>query len=157
MSYDGKPADRTDHERFPTFEARYGYDAGRFLDQDLLEDGSRHTTSSNRHLVRAVIRGLPSVERCRAWAAVERQLATRQDREPREPILEWLDEREAELEQQGDLDERLAIVPDRDERVEQRSAADYEAMPTVTPMPPCARLWGSPSERLAETACRRGE
>jgi hypothetical protein len=152
-SFDGKPADLSDRERFPVLRERYGYDPARFLDQPLLESGERSTAESGQMLARAVIDGIDHLEKYRAWIAVERRI----ERGPREAVLEWIEEREAWLEEHGDREERLdyEAIPDREERVEPRSAEEYEAMPVRTPQPDSYRLWGSPSERLAEKARRR--
>ena len=155
----GKPADRSEVEAYPKIERDVGYNPARFLDMDLVETGDA-TIQSNRALVRAVIRGLQSVATVRAWDGVERNLARKvYDREPRQPILDWLAEREAELQERGDLDERLEAedIPPREERCQPRSAADYDAMSAPTPMPESYRLWGTPSERLAEKARARAE
>lgn len=152
-NYQGKPADRSSHPAYPSIEADLGYNPARFLDHDLLETGDRDTTESNRQLVRAVIRGLQSVAAVRAWRGVELNLAHEvYDREPRHPVLEWLAEREAELEEDGDLDERLAAasIPPREERATRRTASDYREMPVAKPRPSCAIQWGTPTEQLAE-------
>lgn len=159
MSYQDKPADRSEHPSYPSIKADLGYNPARFLNHDLLETGDGGTTESNQMLVRAVIRGLGSVAAVRAWTVVERNLAHQvDDREPRQPVLDWLAEREAELEGQGDLKDRLeaAEIPPREERVDRRTASDYREMPTVTPRPSCAIQWGSPSEQLAETCLDEG-
>jgi hypothetical protein len=72
-------------------------------------------------------------------------------------VIEWLEDREEWLLEHGDREERLDFdaIPPREERVEPRTAEDYEQMPTPTPIPECSQLWGTPSERLAEKARQR--
>lgn len=153
----GKPAHLSDREGFPVLRERYGYDPARFLDQTLMESGESSTAESGQMLARAVIRGIDTLEKCRAWRAVELRLADRYDREPREAVLGWIEEREAFLEEHGDREDRLDYdsIPDREERVERRTAEEYEAIPNRTPQLEAHTAWGSPSERLAERARAR--
>lgn len=72
-----------DRERFPRLKERIGEDPARYLDVDSIDD---------LQLARARIRGIDFLATLRAWRAVERQLG------PWPKVLEWLDEREAELE-----------------------------------------------------------
>lgn len=98
-------------------KADLGEDPGRFLDRRLTsrpacwtliddeEYGGRSMerqvdtdVSTSGQLVIARIRGIDHLDRVRVWIAVERRL----DRGPRDPIIELLEEREAELEAEGE-------------------------------------------------------
>jgi len=94
----------TDRARFPDLRDHLGEDPARFLDQPLFG-----THSNPGRLMRDRIRGIDEVEVVRAWRAVERNL----DRGPRDKVLEWLDEREDELEEIGDRPDRLSYGPRR--------------------------------------------
>lgn len=150
----GKPANKSERERFPKLAEEIGEDPARFLDHDLVERGSSRTSSTGQDLLRARIRGIDEKKIARAWIAVERRL----DRGPRSTVLEWLEDRLAYLEDHGDREERLDFdsIPPREERVTPRTAEAYESMETVTPKPRSYELWGSPSERLAEKARAEG-
>lgn len=83
-------------ESYPWTEnlkADIGEDPARYLAVDRVDD---------LHLARARIRGIDFLATLRAWRAVERRLADR------DKVHEWLDERESELEEIGDRDERMA-------------------------------------------------
>jgi hypothetical protein len=84
-----------------------GEDPARFLDAELASDRSR------RNMVRDRIRGIDTVEVLRAWEAVERNLANRDGRDPREKVLEWLDQRADVLEEIGERPDRN-VYPDED-------------------------------------------
>jgi hypothetical protein len=145
-----KPAASNDRERFPSLKEDIGEDPARYLDHDLIERGSRATSTTLQPLVRARIRGIDEIGVVRAWIAVERRL----DRGPRESVIELLEERLAYLQEYGEREDRVDLdaVPPAEERVESRTAEDYEAMAELTPKPLSYQLWGSPAERLAERA-----
>jgi hypothetical protein len=98
----GRPRDR---DKFPNVQEDIGEDPARYLDVERVEE---------LQLARARIRGIDFIAVVRAWKAVERNLY------PRPKVLEWLDEREAELKEIGDRDERMA-------------AQDIEARREATP------------------------
>jgi hypothetical protein len=106
----------TDRETFPDLRERFGEDPARYLDRDLMErDGTRVTygtdhrgrttaniradedTSPHGERVRQRIEGIRSLELLRAWRAVERRLGRGPSGEPRQKVLDWIDEREKEL------------------------------------------------------------
>lgn len=66
---------------------------GRFLNKSLLDD------KAARGLARARIRGLEDLSLVTAWESVERSLS----RGPRSTVLEWLDERRADLREERRL------------------------------------------------------
>ncbi|WP_251342441.1 hypothetical protein [Haloplanus halophilus] len=94
----GKTRDR---ERFPGAVEDINEDPGRYLDVDRLDD---------LKLAKARIRGIDYIAVLRCWGAVERQLLHERDAVSEhhfEQVMEWLDEREVELEEIGDRDERV--------------------------------------------------
>lgn len=78
-----------------------GEDPARYLAVDRLDD---------LRLARARIQGIDYLAVLRAWGAVERRLHDRGEvtEHHREKVSGWLDEREEELSEVGDRDERLA-------------------------------------------------
>jgi hypothetical protein len=87
--------------RFDELKDQIGEDPARWLDWDLFTNGHR------RQLVRSLIKGIDTVERVRAWKAIERRLADQDDRKPRAKIMQWLDQREEWLELHGERPDRL--------------------------------------------------
>jgi hypothetical protein len=89
-----------DRERFPALQEEISEDPARYLDVDRIE-GLR--------LARARIRGIDFFAVLRAWRAVERNLVANGvvSEHHRQQVMEWLDEREAELEEIGERDERV--------------------------------------------------
>ncbi|MFC6757874.1 hypothetical protein ACFQER_15990 [Halomicroarcula sp. GCM10025894] len=69
MPSQNQPADTSDRLRCPSIVERIGEDPARWLDWDLLADPQR------AEMVRTLIDGIETVERLRAWRAVERKLA----------------------------------------------------------------------------------
>lgn len=92
-----------DRAEFPAIVEQIGEDPARFLDRDVSADD-----------LAPLIRGIDSVERVRAWAAVERAI----DRGPRREILEALDRR-------GDV---LDEIGERADRAIPREVADVPAL-----------------------------
>jgi hypothetical protein len=105
-----------------------GEDPGRWLARDLLDDPGGDMDS--REWLATRIDGIDRLDVLRAWLAVERRLANERGRAPREPVLELLEDREQELEREGDRWERLDrdAIPDHEERIERRTAEDYRRM-----------------------------
>jgi len=93
----GKSRDR---ERFPPIVEDINEDPARYLDVDRLSD---------LQLAKARIRGIDFFQELRAWRAVERSLSDdgHVSEHHRSTVMEWLDEREAELEEIGERDERV--------------------------------------------------
>jgi|GEM_PF-2868706 len=77
-----------------------GEDPARYLDVDRVSD---------LELARARIRGIDFLDVLRCWRAVETQLHERGvvSEHHRAKVMEWLDEREAELEEIGERDARV--------------------------------------------------
>ena len=94
----GKSRDR---EEFPPIVEDINEDPARYLDVDRLSD---------LRLAKARIRGIDFFQELRAWRQVERNLSNNGhvSEHHRAKVMEWLDEREAELEEIGERDERLA-------------------------------------------------
>ena len=89
-----------DRETFPTLAEDIGEDPARYLDVDRVED---------LKLAKARIRGIDYLGVLRAWQAVERNLASNGvvSEHHRRQVMEWLEEREVELEEIGERDERV--------------------------------------------------
>ncbi|WP_199243651.1 hypothetical protein [Haloplanus rallus] len=112
----------TDRERFPALEEDIGEDPARYLDVDRVAD---------LELARARIRGIDFLATLRAWKAVERNLSDRGvvSEHHRQQVMEWLDEREAELEEIGDRDDRLSDVDIESRRAGTPSTASQVRWP----------------------------
>jgi hypothetical protein len=115
MPAEGQPGQTSDRETFPSLAEDLGEDPARFLDRELIERGPGHTNETAKALVVARIEGIDRVEVARAWRAVERALAEKHDREPRQAIVKRLEERVAWLEAHGDRDDRLGEPRDPEE------------------------------------------
>jgi hypothetical protein len=100
-----QPADTSERMRCPTLVESIGEDPARWLDADLLADDDRAS------MVKTLIDGIDSLQRVRAWRAVERRLAARDDRDPRAPIMQRLDQREEWLKLHGERVDRLPYGP----------------------------------------------
>jgi len=89
-----------DREEYPSLKADIGEDPARYLDVERLEE---------LKLARARIRGIYFIQVIRAWKAVECSLSERGtvSEHHRQTVMRWLDEREAELEEIGERDERV--------------------------------------------------
>lgn len=94
---------RRDRERFPDLKENIGEDPAQYLDVDRVDD---------LQLARARIRGIDYLATLRAWKAVERNLVENGvvSEHHRQQVMGWLDEREADLEELGERDERLADI-----------------------------------------------
>ncbi|MFB6091617.1 MAG: hypothetical protein ABEK02_01255 [Haloquadratum sp.] len=93
-----------DRVEFPRLRERLGEDPARFLDRDLVSDPAA------QRMVRDRIAGIDSLEVLSAWRAVERKLAEHHDREPRQGVLDALDERGIWLDEYGDRDDRTTRI-----------------------------------------------
>ena len=78
---------------------RLGENPARFLVEELTVDDGDGTTGE---LMLARIRGIASTELIDYWLGVERWLAMHNDREPRDRVIDALEERKAELEEHGE-------------------------------------------------------
>lgn len=93
----------------PTFiriEREHNENPARFLVEDLTVDAGDGTSGE---LILARIRGIDSLDLVHAWEAVERNLANGENAlrdEPRERVLDALEERRETLEEIGDRPER---------------------------------------------------
>ena len=103
-----------------TESERLGENPGRFLVEDLRADAGDGTTGE---LMLARIRGIVSTELIDYWLGVERWLAMHEDREPRDQVIDALEERKAKLQEQGDGLAQTGMS--RDERRE--AAAEYDS------------------------------
>ncbi|MYL15686.1 hypothetical protein [Halorubrum distributum] len=95
--------------------ARLGENPARFLVEEIDIDTGAGTSGE---LIVARIRGIATRELVNYWEGVERWLARREDREPRDDVLEALQERREELEEQGDGLAQAGLTP-----AERREAA----------------------------------
>ncbi|QRG24168.1 hypothetical protein [Halorubrum coriense] len=84
---------------FPEPALEYGENPARFLVEELSVDDGEGTSGE---LMLARIRGLETIELCGFWLAVERALANKESREPRERVERAIRERKAELEEHGE-------------------------------------------------------
>lgn len=91
-------------ETFASLRDQIGEDPARFLDHRIFGN-----PCGMGRLMHARIQGIDDLETIRAWRAVERNI----DRGPRDRVLEWLDEREQELEEIGERPDRLENGPRR--------------------------------------------
>jgi hypothetical protein len=133
-----------------------GEDPARWLDRDLV-GGDPGGGMDPRAWLAVRVDGIDELAVVRAWQAVERRLAKRDGREPRQAVLDLLDDREAALREQGERWDRPETdpgsVPSRDARVDERSAADYRELAEESPIGvggKAREVWGSPAEQLAE-------
>lgn len=98
---------------------RLGENPARFLVEDVTADSGDGTTGE---LIFARIRGIATTELVDYWEGVERWLAMRNDREPREDVLEALADRREEIETHGEgltqagltAEERREHIPECD-------------------------------------------
>jgi hypothetical protein len=89
-----------DRVEFPRLRDRLGEDPARFLDRHLVGDRDA------QRMVRDRIKGIDSLAVLSAWRAVEKKLADHHDREPRQGVLNLLDERGIWLDEHGDREDR---------------------------------------------------
>ncbi|WP_135830655.1 hypothetical protein [Halorussus halobius] len=115
-----------------------GENPARFLDHDLVETGPEDTDHSLARMVRDRISGIDRLEVIGAWRAAERRLASEQDREPRQAVLNLLDDREAFLQEHGERPREWGIqwpheLPDR-----------YLSRPSARQLPDKEWYWVDP-------------
>ena len=105
------------------------------LRESIGEDPARYLHGREEWVARARIRGIRLRSTIRAWEAVERRLASREAREPRQWVLDALADREAFLEEHGEFDpEPVGLDPNLGpyppELWEDRAPGD---LPPITP------------------------
>jgi len=83
----------------PENAAEHGENPARFLVETISADNGDGTTGE---LMLARIRGLETIALCRFWLGVERYLAAQEDREPRDRVVDALEEREETLRKRGE-------------------------------------------------------
>jgi hypothetical protein len=137
-------------------------DPVRWLDRDLSRQrvgqlaGDRDTGCPVEQWLRTRVDGIDDVGVVNAWKRAERELAARDGREPRGVVMDLLDDRLRTLVTDGERWNRPATdpgsVPPRDERVDERTAADYRELADEAPIGVggmACEVWGSPAEQLA--------
>jgi len=100
---------------FPEPAQEYGENPARFLVEELAVDDGDGSTGE---LMLARIRGLETIELCGFWLAVERALANKEGREPRDRVERAIRERKAYLEEHGEGLPQAGMTP-----TERRAAA----------------------------------
>jgi hypothetical protein len=137
-------------------------DPVRWLDRDLTRKrvgqlaGDRDTGYPVKQWLRTRVDGIDDVGVVNAWKRAERELAARDGREPRAVVMDLLDDRLQILVADGERWDRPVTdrgsVPDRDARVDERTAADYRELAEESPIGvggKAREVWGSPAEQLA--------
>jgi hypothetical protein len=98
---------------FGEIEARLGYNPARYLDTS---DRSRIGDTSNLATAQAMIRGMDDIETVRAWIDVEIALGRGTNGDPRQAVITWLRQRQAQLE---DSERQPAETPlDHDDKTD---------------------------------------
>lgn len=109
-----KVADRSDD--YPWTERvseAIGHDPARFLDRPLHTTGIGDDYDGLR-FIEARIKGIRRLKVVHLYKRVEKNLAKRQDREPRDEVMDLLDTQESLIQEFGDLEEYLQEAPRRD-------------------------------------------
>ncbi len=107
----------------PENAAEYSENPARFLVEEITVDNGDGTTGE---LMLARIRGLETIALCRFWLGVERYLAAQEDREPRDRVVDALEDREETLRNRG---EGLAQADlSREERRERAAELNSESV-----------------------------
>ncbi|WP_434521266.1 hypothetical protein [Halorubrum sp. AS12] len=105
---------------FPEPSQQYGENPARFLAEDLTVDDGEGTSGE---LMLARIRGLETIELCGFWLAVERALANKEGREPRDSVEREIRERKSALEAHGEGLPQAGMTPaERREAAAERDA-----------------------------------
>ena len=100
--------------------ARLGENPARFLVEEIDIDTGAGTSGE---LIVARIRGIATRELVDYWEGVERWLARQEDRDPRDNVLDALQERREELEERGDGLAQAGMTPaERREAAAERDA-----------------------------------
>mgnify|MGYP006280375495 FL=1 len=104
----------------PELSERYGENPARFLQEDIHADSGAGTSGE---LIFARIRGIESISLARYWVAMERRLASINDREPRERVLHALAQRERYLKEHHEGLTQAGMTPaERREAAAERDA-----------------------------------
>jgi hypothetical protein len=122
MPADTQPAQTGDAipNPMPESTAKHAENPARFLVDELHIDAGDGTTGE---LMLARIRGLETIALCRFWLGVERWLAREHDREPRDPVVDALEAREATLQEEGEgIPQAGLSAEERRERAAERDA-----------------------------------
>lgn len=101
---------------------RLGENPARFLVEEITADSGDGTTGE---LIFARIRGIATHDLVDYWEGVERWLARREERDPRDDVLEALQERREQLDEQGDGLAQTGMTPA--ERREAAAEEDFES------------------------------
>ena len=105
---------------FPEPSRQYGENPARFLAAELAVDDGDGTSGE---LMLARIRGIVSTELIDYWLGVENWLAMHEDREPRDRVIDALEERKAHLEEHGEGLAQAGMTPaERREAAAERDA-----------------------------------
>lgn len=87
MPSEHQAAPDVDREQFAAVKAEIGEDPARWLDRPLLQPSQ--IGSDPAVFIQARINGIASVDVCRQWIEVEREL----ERGPRTEVIQWLNQR----------------------------------------------------------------
>jgi hypothetical protein len=116
------------HPAFGEIEARLGYNPARYLDQP---SRSKIGDTSPLATAQALIRGMDDVDTVRAWLTVEVELGRGTDGGPRQAVITWLNQRQAQLE---DAENQPAETPsDDDDEADDGTHADASEDEDETP------------------------
>ncbi|MFC5278623.1 hypothetical protein ACFPM1_07625 [Halorubrum rubrum] len=140
MPSDTQPAQTGDAipNPMPESAAKHAENPARFLVDELHIDTGDGTTGE---LILARIRGIQTVELCRFWLGVERWLARVQDREPRDDVVDALEEREETLRKRGEGLAQAGLTPE--ERRERAAERDSESVAVLLDEDGEERPWSS--------------
>ncbi|GAB7010481.1 hypothetical protein [Halorubrum trueperi] len=83
----------------PANALEHGENPARFLVEEITIDNGHGTTGE---LMLARIHGLETIALCRFWLMIERHLADQEDREPRDRVVNALEQREDTLRKRGE-------------------------------------------------------
>jgi len=104
----------------PELSDEHGENPARFLQEDIAIDTGDGTSGE---LMFARIRGIETVALVRYWVAMERRLASIEDRDPRDRVLHALAERERQLDAHGEGLPQAGMTPaERREAAAERDA-----------------------------------
>ena len=121
------------HETFPEAVENIGHDPAKFLDRPLF--GGSAETSAPGLIIQDRIRGIDRLAVLAVYETVERRLADRLEREPREKVLELIADRREELLENGErpdlplwsAEERRERALEQFRRVDGRKSTQREA------------------------------
>lgn len=141
MPAEGQGGGGRERLEFDRIQNDTGEDPARWLDWQFIRHQER------RNIALSLIDSIDTIERIRAWKAVERALAQEHDREPRSKIMQRLDQREEWLQLHGERPDRLehrdadrdlppveTSFPDRDDVDEPSDRSTFSAEPAFGPL-----------------------